>query len=91
MTPRDRADRAQQILNDEVFKHAFRDIRETIVGKLESCGVGDIDAQHELTVSLQLLKQLKTQLARYAEEIMIDEAKAKQDSWMAKARQRFTP
>lgn len=91
MTPRDRADRARQILNDDVFKHAFADIREALVSKIESCGVGDIDAQHNLSVTLQLLRQLKTQLSRYGEEVLIDNAKERQESWIRKARQVLMP
>ena len=91
MTTRDLADRAQRILDDPVFKQAFSDIREAMVSKLESCGVGDIDAQHELTVSLQLLKQLKTQLSRYSEQILLDKAKEQHESWILKAKRSFAP
>ena len=86
MTPRDRADRAQQILDDDVFKHAFRDIRESLVDRLESCPVGDVDSQHEIAITLQLLKQLKVQLSRYTEEILIDKATERQENWLRKAR-----
>ena len=86
MTPRERADRAEQILNDDVFKHAFRDLRESLVDKIESCVVGDVDSQHEIAVTLQLLKQLRTQLMRYSEEILIDKATEKQENWLRKAR-----
>ena len=87
MTPRERADRARQILDDPVFAHVFTDIREQLVAKLESCPVSDVEAQHDLTITLQLLKQLKTQLARYCDEIVLDNAKARQDSWIKRARQ----
>jgi hypothetical protein len=85
------ADRAQRMLDDPLFKQVFADIRESLVSKLESCGVGDIDAQHELTVSLQLLMRLKTQLSRYSEQILLDEAKQKHESWLLKAKRTFTP
>ena len=90
MTPRERADRAKLILDDPVFAHAFADIREQLVAKLEMCPVGDVEAQHDLTLTLQLLKQLRTQLARYCEEIVLDNAKARQATWLQRARQSLT-
>lgn len=90
MTPREKADRARQILDDPVFTHVMNDIRDQLVAKLESCPISDVDAQHDLTITLQLLKQLKTQLARYCDEIVLDNAKARQDSWIKRARQTLT-
>ena len=90
MTPREKADRAKLLLEDPVFNHVFSDIRDQIVMKLEVCPVSDVEAQHDLTLTLQLLKQLKTQLARYTEEIVLDNAKARQESWLKRARQSLT-
>ena len=90
MTPREKADRARQILDDPVFAHVMNDIREQLVAKLEICPISDVEAQHDLTITLQLLKQLKTQLARYCDEIVLDNAKARQDSWIKRARQTLT-
>ena len=90
MTPREKADRAKQLLDDPVFNHVFADLREQIVMKLEGCGVSDVDSQHEFTITLQLLKQVRTQLARYCDEIVLDNAKARQDSWIKRARQSLT-
>ena len=90
MTPRERADRAKQILDDPVFVCAIADIREQLVAKLESCPVSDVDAQHDLTLTLQLLKQLRTQLARYCDEIVLDNARERQATWLQRARQSLT-
>lgn len=90
MTPREKADRAKLLLEDPVFNHVFSDIRDQIVMKLEACPVSDVEAQHDLTLTLQLLKQLKTQLARYTEEIVIDNARARQESWLKRAKQSLT-
>ena len=90
MTPRERADRAKQILDDPVFAHVFTDIREQLVAKLEMCPVGDVEAQHDLTLTLQLLKQLRTQLARYCDEIVLDNARERQATWLQRARQALT-
>lgn len=90
MTPREKADRARQILDDPVFNGVMSDIREQLVAKLEICPISDVEAQHDLTITLQLLKQLKTQLARYCDEIVLDNAKARQESWLRRARQTLT-
>ena len=87
MTPREKAERAKALLEDPVFNHVFADIREQIVLKLESIPVTDVDAQHDLTITLQLLKQLTTQLSRYTDEIVLDNAKSKHETWLQKTRQ----
>ena len=89
MTPREKADRARQILDDPVFTHVMHDIRDQLVAKLEICPISDVEAQHDLTITLQLLKQLRTQLARYCDEIVLDNAKARQESWLRRAKQSF--
>jgi hypothetical protein len=86
MTPRERADRAQQLLNDPVFIKAMSDIREQIVAKIEHIAVSDVEAQHDLAISLQLLKQLRLQLSRYSEEIVIDNAVARNATWLQRAK-----
>ena len=91
MTPLEKAERAKQVLNDPVFAHVFNDLRESLVLKLEACPVSNVEAQHDLTITLQLLKLLKTQLTRYTDEIVVDNARQKHESWIAKARQRIMP
>ena len=90
MTPREKADRARLMLDDPVFNHVVQDIREHLVAKLESCPISDVDAQHDLPITLQLLKQIKTQLARYCDEIVLDNAKAREQSWLRRAKQTLT-
>jgi hypothetical protein len=87
MTPREKADRAKAVLDDPVFGHVYADIREQLIQRLESIPVSDVDAQHDLTITLQLLRQLKTQLSRYTDEIVLDNAQSKHESWLQKARQ----
>lgn len=91
MTPRERADRAEHILKDEVFQQMFSDIREGFVAKLETVPVGDIDTQHEIALSLQILKQLKTQLTRYTQEIVVDNAAQRHESWIRRMKQTIAP
>ena len=89
MTPIERADRAQQLLNDPVVKGALEDIRMTLVRQLEAAGMDDVDTHHTVALSLQLLKQLRTKLERYTDEIAVDSHKKAQDSFIEKMRERF--
>ncbi len=91
MTPLERADKAKQLLNDPVIAEAFKDIREQIILRLEACPVSETETQHDLTITLQLLKQLKLQLSRYCDEIALDNAKKRSDSFMQRTRQTLLP
>lgn len=91
MTPRERADKAKQLLDDPIVQQAFRDIREQLVAKLEACQASEVDTQHDLTTDLRLLKMLKLQIGRYVEEIVVDNAKARQDAFIRKARESLLP
>ena len=86
MTPRERADRAQQLLNDPVLQQAMSDIRENLVRKIEGVAEFDPDADHQLAMALRNLKMLRLQLSRYSEEIVIDNAVAKQQNWLKRAK-----
>ena len=89
MTPIDRAERAKSLLEDEVLKGAFRDIRMRYVEQLESVPMSDVETQHEVALCLQLLKRVQSQLQKYISDSAIDKAKAKQDSFIEKMRERF--
>lgn len=52
---------ARRILDDPVFQKAFRDIESTLIERMKAVPLGDIDTQHELVVTLQLLGNLKKQ------------------------------
>jgi hypothetical protein len=89
MTPRERAERSEQLLADEVLKGAFDDIRANLVSKLETLPIGDVDTQHEIALMLQLLKQIRAQLAQYVQGQKLDEHKAKEEKFLAKMRERY--
>ena len=91
MTPRERGDRAKEMIDSEIFKLAFSTIRESLVSKIESSAIGDVDTQHSLSLTLQLLRQLRSEFARFADEIAIDNAIEKHESWLRKARQSLMP
>jgi hypothetical protein len=89
MTPEERSYEAARILENQVFKSAMVDIRESFVRQLEACGMDDMQTQHEITLSLQLLKQVQTKLSRYIQEGKLAEEKRKQESFMERIRERL--
>lgn len=90
MTPRERADRARQLLGDTVFIDAMRDIRERIVSKLETVNADDHGAQHELVLSLQILQRIPARFQAYADELVIEKHHEQQESFMKRLKQRVT-
>lgn len=58
----ERANQARRVLDDPTVQKAFEGVRMALLTRLEEVALGDIDTQHEIAVSLQLLKQLKRQL-----------------------------
>lgn len=91
MTPLDKAERAKQLLEDPVVSAVFSDIRMGLVEQLEVVPMGDVETQHEVALSLQVLKQMRQRLARYASEIEVDKHRQRQDDFMARIREKFTP
>lgn len=91
MRPTDRSVRARELLNDEVMQDAFRDIREAYVAQLESTPIGNVDMQHEIAITLQLLARLKHQLALYGQDKVIDNHRKQSDSYIERIRQVLSP
>lgn len=89
MTPLERADEAEQVLKNPVLTKAFEDIREGLVKRLESSPMGDVDTQHEIALTLQVLKQVKQTLVSYIGEKTIVEHRKKQDSFIDKIREKY--
>lgn len=50
---------AERILNDPLIQKAFINIESGIIGKMRIVPMGDIDTQHELVLTLQLLDRFK--------------------------------
>ena len=87
MTPRERGDRALQLLDDPVLTAALADIRDGLVKSIESSAMSDAEAHHELAISLQLLKQVRVQLRKYADETTVENARERERTFIAKMRQ----
>jgi hypothetical protein len=90
MTPIERANRAQQLLDDEVLNDVFSGVRERLVARLEDSAFGDEKTHHDTAMMLQALKQLKVQLQLYAQELVMQKHKEQQEEQIRKARQRLT-
>ena len=84
MSPTERAERAQRILDDEVFRDMLEEIRMGLVASLETLPMGDIDTQHVVALQLQLLRQMRTRLASYGNQAALDRKVAKESSFRAK-------
>lgn len=89
MTPRERAERAQQLLDDPLFNEAFANVRAGLVDRLEASPISDVETQHEIALMLQLLKRLRTQIEAQLRDFRVMEAEQKQQDWLSKARQKI--
>lgn len=87
----ERGARAKSLLEDVIFKEVQSEIKADIVKKLEEVPVGDIDSQHELVLSLQMLKAHRTRLERWIDDAKIEQKSQEQKSWIEKQKQRFRP
>ncbi len=87
MTPNEKADRAREMLESEIFKVAFDDLRAGLVSKLEAAPFGDVAMHHEITLALQALNSVKTQFQRYISDAAIVQHNEKQDQYVRKMRQ----
>jgi hypothetical protein len=89
MSPREKSDRARQILADPVFQEAVRDIRERIVSKLETVPVTDHATEHELVLTLQLLQRIPARFQAYADELVLEKHQEHQAAFMQRAKQKL--
>jgi hypothetical protein len=87
MTPFERADRAREMLESEVFKVVFEDIKAGLVGKLIASPFGDADQHHEITLALQALNSVKAQFHRYISETSVAKYNDEQDAYVRRMRE----
>lgn len=72
----DRAHQAQRLLDDPTLQKAFAGVRDALVAKLEECQVDDVQLQHELALSLQLLKTLRRTLSNWVSDGQLEAARS---------------
>lgn len=89
MTPFERAERAKQLLADEVLSEAFGEIRTRLIAQLESLPINDHETQHEITLMLQLLRKVREQLERVVQDGKVMEHRNRQQNWIERMRERI--
>jgi hypothetical protein len=92
MTPGERiarANRARELLEEETMRSVFSGVREALVTKLEQCAIGDTATQHEIALTLQLLKQLRQHLQTFADDGTLAEREVEQERWITRMRKRL--
>jgi hypothetical protein len=90
MTPRERGDHANRLLEDPVLRQALDSIRDGIVSKIEASPIGDRDTHHEAAISLQLLKRVRSELMQMVSDVKVDEHRTKQDAFIKNMKQSIT-
>lgn len=50
---------AQMLLGNPLFQEAFTELESSLIEKMAMVPMGDIETQHELVLTLQLLRKLK--------------------------------
>lgn len=85
MDERQRAAEARHILTNPLWEEAFEAIRGGIVLQLEQAAIRDREWQHELTLMLQMVKQVRTQFERYMQTGQLEQPDII-DSFVAKVR-----
>jgi hypothetical protein len=87
MTPFEKSESAKRIREEPVIKQAFIDIRENLVRQLENVPIDDIETQHQVAITLQLLKRLETTLSRYIQDQTVVDFRKLQDEKTARKRE----
>ena len=92
MTPGERvarANRAAEILGEDLLGGVFRDVREALVERLEATAIGDTSTQHEIALTLQCLKQLRQHLETYVTDGKLALREQDEETFMARMRKRI--
>lgn len=58
----ERAEKAQRILNDEIFKESFESVRQALLQKFESAPVNDAEGMVKVRLCLKLLTDVRANL-----------------------------
>ena len=84
-----RASRARELLEEQTMRAAFNGVREALVLRLEQCAIGDVATQHEIALTLQLLKQLRAHLQSFVDDGTLAEREQQQERWIERMRKRI--
>jgi hypothetical protein len=73
----------EQLLSNPLLKAAFEGVRAKLVEKLEEVPFGDIDTQHEIALSLQILKNVRRYLENWVQDGRLEAERAtSKANWM---------
>ena len=89
MQPLERAARSKELLENAVFKEVMAAIKQDLIASLETSGFDDVDKHHELTLTLQALKRIRTQLERWVADGVLEEKKINDQTLMERMTQRW--
>ena len=68
-----RAEKAQRILEDELFKESFESVRQALLQKFESAPVGDADGIMKVRLCLKLLTDVRANLEAVVRDGKVEE------------------
>ena len=71
-----RGQEAEQLVNNPLLKEAFAGVKAKLIEKLEEVPIGDLDTQHEIALSLQLLKTVRRYLENWVQDGVIESQRA---------------
>lgn len=69
----ERAEKAQRILNDEIFKESFESVRQALLQKFEAAPVNDADGMVKVRLCLKLLNDVRANLEAVVRDGKVEE------------------
>lgn len=89
MNANEKAERAQAIIDDPVFREALHDLRMNLVAQLEGTAISDVETQHEVALMLMLLRKIPAQLQNYINNAKMKQATEKERTFIERIRERY--
>lgn len=83
----ERAALAKELLQSRMFKECMAAVKADLVVGLETVAFDDVEKQHDLALSLQILKRLHTKLERWVDDGKMEQKKLDQQNWIDRAKQ----
>lgn len=68
-----RAEKAQRILDDEIFKESFESVRQALLHKFETAPVSDADGMVKVRLCLKLLSDVRANLESVVRDGKVEE------------------
>lgn len=71
----DRGNKAQEILDNELFKEAWQSVETALIQKWRDCPIRDKEGAHEIKLMLKLLDDVKGNIERVVESGKLAESR----------------